>query len=1220
MQTPHPHTRRFLPFSVVALAAAILVLVVASTSSAAFSAYSLGDLSGQNGWNGGATGGTPVGLTNYVAGSDVVTTAAANSGTQSWLLGGSYVSPGAGTPFTPDVATVGALNATTAFDPNHPGDPNYSNSAITPAGNQSVISFAFKAVAPGDNSRISVYEGSAARTSREGPNVYVLAANATDVDIFAQALSSTNACDNQDFPTVPLATVAAGSWHTVKMTTTYPNVNPTDLSTYGTTTYVIDEGTVGQVTVANQNTDWVHQYDFCNGGPYTPGGSVKWTMNANDYPVHQGFFIDDVSMKVRNTSTNTLVGSFATSFEASAFAQAPLSVNASSPATAGTTQTLTTTGGSGDGAVTYSVGASTACSVAGDQLTIISRSGTCSVTATKAADDLYAAASSGATAVSVAPASVVYVNSSWSGVPAGQDPDGSGPATVMGGNAFSTPQAGINAVANSDGTVNLSGGTFPAGFTVSGKSGLTIVGAGAGSTTIQPSTLISSGITHKYTGNMQVSVLVNNSTNVTISGMTITGNGSAPGAGGPDALVLWNGSTGTLQNDDITGDYTINGDQTGQGIAVDGSSGTVSLAVNDTNVSGFQKNGIDVIDGNGATTGATDTTTLNVSGGSITGAGSTGAIAQNGIVLWDRGGGSVSGSINGTTISGFHYTPLDIPGGDYATGVLTYGTNASATVTQSTLTDSDLSVVNATSAGTLSATNDWWGSASGPGTPSGVTTIPYYLDAGMTALSNNADLTGIALSTGTLNPSFSASTVDYTVSVDYGVSSISITPAANLGATTQVSGGSSLSVGDNVKTIKVTSPDGTVKNYTVTVTRRPDTTSPVIAAHDNIVVVSDTATVVNYTAPDATDNVDATAPANCSPASGSTFDIGATTVTCTKTDAAGNSATPVTFTVTVNQPPATPPTTTTTTTTPTSSTTTTGSETTTITPTSVVVSQAATDQEATTPVVQPTQSGALSAAVSQPTTADGLQPEPVSVIGSWDPGTFGTELGATVLLAPMPLPVAPVGTTPPPPAPIAGGYTLGTTAFVLAVTDSNGAAVHHFSKPLSICVSASEVGDVPASSEDGNTWKPMPLLASPPSDTPPFFPNDTFTDGYVVKADSSVCMYTLHATLFALLKDAQAPTVTKLKVKIEKNDLRLSWVGSDNVKVAGYVVSLNGHGYKATARNHDVVLALKAGTYVVRAHDPSGNVSKPSNTVVVKAVVRKDKHGKSTKHFVITKG
>ena len=813
-----------------------------------------------------------------------------------------------------------------------------------------------------------------------------------------------------------------------------------------------------------------------------------------------------------------------------------------------------------------------------------------------------------------------YVNPAWSSVAPGQDPDGSGPASYMGYDAFSTPQAGINAVANSDGTVNLSGGTFPAGFTVSGKSGLTIVGAGAGSTTIQPSTLISSGITHKYTGNMQVSVLVNNSTNVTISGMTITGNGSAPGAGGPDALVLWNGSTGTLQSDNITGNGGINGNQTGQGIAVDGSSGTVSLAVNDTNVSGFQKNGIDVIDGNGATTGATDTTTLNVSGGSITGAGSTGAIAQNGIVLWDRGGGSVSGSINGTTISGFHYTPLDIPGGDYATGVLTYGTNASATVTQSTLTDSDLSVVNATSAGTLSATNDWWGSASGPGTPSGVTTIPYYLDAGMTALSNNADLTGIALSTGTLNPSFSASTVDYTVSVDYGVSSISITPAANLGATTQVSGGSSLSVGDNVKTIKVTSPDGTVKNYTVTVTRRPDTTSPVIAAHDNIVVVSDTATVVNYTAPDATDNVDATAPANCSPASGSTFDIGATTVTCTKTDAAGNSATPVTFTVTVNQPPATPPTTTTTTTTPTSSTTTTGSETTTITPTSVVVSQAATDQEATTPVVQPTQSGALSAAVSQPTTADGLQPEPVSVIGSWDPGTFGTELGATVLLAPMPLPVAPVGTTPPPPAPIAGGYTLGTTAFVLAVTDSNGAAVHHFSKPLSICVSASEVGDVPASSEDGNTWKPMPLLASPPSDTPPFFPNDTFTDGYVVKADSSVCMYTLHATLFALLKDAQAPTVTKLKVKIEKNDLRLSWVGSDNVKVAGYVVSLNGHGYKATARNHDVVLALKAGTYVVRAHDPSGNVSKPSNTVVVKAVVRKDKHGKSTKHFVITKG
>ena len=81
-----------------------------------------------------------------------------------------------------------------------------------------------------------------------------------------------------------------------------------------------------------------------------------------------------------------------------------------------------------------------------------------------------------------------------------------------------------------------------------------------------------------------------------------------------------------------------------------------------------------------------------------------------------------------------------------------------------------------------------------------------------------------------------------------------------------------------------------------------DATPPVIAAHSDITVTSTTAVVVTYTAPSATDNVDATAPASCTPASGSTFALGTTTVTCNKSDTAGNTATPTTFTVTVTPP------------------------------------------------------------------------------------------------------------------------------------------------------------------------------------------------------------------------------------------------------------------------------------------------------------------------------
>ncbi len=92
----------------------------------------------------------------------------------------------------------------------------------------------------------------------------------------------------------------------------------------------------------------------------------------------------------------------------------------------------------------------------------------------------------------------------------------------------------------------------------------------------------------------------------------------------------------------------------------------------------------------------------------------------------------------------------------------------------------------------------------------------------------------------------------------------------------------------------------TPTTFTVTV---HDTTAPVIAAHDDIVVTADQlgGKHVTYDAPIASDDVDGPLPAVCTPASGSLFPVNeTTTVTCTKTDAHGNSATPTTFTVTVN--------------------------------------------------------------------------------------------------------------------------------------------------------------------------------------------------------------------------------------------------------------------------------------------------------------------------------
>jgi len=71
--------------------------------------------------------------------------------------------------------------------------------------------------------------------------------------------------------------------------------------------------------------------------------------------------------------------------------------------------------------------------------------------------------------------------------------------------------------------------------------------------------------------------------------------------------------------------------------------------------------------------------------------------------------------------------------------------------------------------------------------------------------------------------------------------------------------------------------------------------------HEKITVeaTSSAGAVVTYTAPDATDNIDATTPATCIPASGSTFPIGITSVTCNKADTAGNSAIPTNFDIKV---------------------------------------------------------------------------------------------------------------------------------------------------------------------------------------------------------------------------------------------------------------------------------------------------------------------------------
>ncbi|WP_160397324.1 cadherin-like beta sandwich domain-containing protein [Paenibacillus sp. MMS18-CY102] len=96
--------------------------------------------------------------------------------------------------------------------------------------------------------------------------------------------------------------------------------------------------------------------------------------------------------------------------------------------------------------------------------------------------------------------------------------------------------------------------------------------------------------------------------------------------------------------------------------------------------------------------------------------------------------------------------------------------------------------------------------------------------------SNNAELSGLALSSGTLSPSFTPNTTNYTASVINSVSSVTVTPTVDdsnatvkVGGMSAISGSASnaiaLNEGDNTIVVEVTSQDGTKKTYTVTATR-----------------------------------------------------------------------------------------------------------------------------------------------------------------------------------------------------------------------------------------------------------------------------------------------------------------------------------------------------------------------------------------------------------------
>lgn len=139
------------------------------------------------------------------------------------------------------------------------------------------------------------------------------------------------------------------------------------------------------------------------------------------------------------------------------------------------------------------------------------------------------------------------------------------------------------------------------------------------------------------------------------------------------------------------------------------------------------------------------------------------------------------------------------------------GASAAVTVNNTAQQPTDTNTGNNTGSNTGSNTD---------GTTDGSSTA-------QTTQSSDNTLKSIVLSNGSLSPTFSPKTKNYTATVDNSVTSLSIsaTPTNQTAKVTSVSGNDNLQVGENKITITVKAENGVTATYTIVVTRR-DATDP----------------------------------------------------------------------------------------------------------------------------------------------------------------------------------------------------------------------------------------------------------------------------------------------------------------------------------------------------------------------------------------------------------
>ncbi len=120
------------------------------------------------------------------------------------------------------------------------------------------------------------------------------------------------------------------------------------------------------------------------------------------------------------------------------------------------------------------------------------------------------------------------------------------------------------------------------------------------------------------------------------------------------------------------------------------------------------------------------------------------------------------------------------------------------------------------------------------GMGAGTASVSISIKAKDTTLSSNCNLKDLQPPAGcTLSPKFSANVTEYTCTVPYSVKSFPLEPVrADSKSKVSYFGSVSLVVGENTRGVKVTAQDGTVKTYTVKITRLAENAATPSAAPD----------------------------------------------------------------------------------------------------------------------------------------------------------------------------------------------------------------------------------------------------------------------------------------------------------------------------------------------------------------------------------------------------